>query len=257
MVPRVRDGRSVAGRRRGALKRSRTRRHCWRSATRSAPASTSSPTARAARKLFQPLRHRARGRRHRQSGHRRSTAAAIPIPVPRVTGKIRRKHPVEVATSSSCAPTPHAPIKITVPGPFTMSQQAQNDFYKDEEEMALDYAAAVNAEIKDLFAAGADIVQIDEPYMQAAAGEGARVRPQGAQRAPSTASTARPPCISASATPRSCMSKPEGYSFLPEFDGSPAQQMSIETAQSEARSARCWKSCRRRPSSSASSISPT
>src|SRR5690606_6670268 len=59
------------------------------------------------------------------------------------------------------------PIKMTVPGPFTMSQQAQNDFYKDEAEMALDYAAAVNAEIKDLFAAGADIVQIDEPYMQA------------------------------------------------------------------------------------------
>ena len=58
-------------------------------------------------------------------------------------------------------------IKMTVPGPFTMSQQAQNDFYKDEEEMALDYAAAVNDEIKDLFAAGADIVQIDEPYMQA------------------------------------------------------------------------------------------
>ena len=58
-------------------------------------------------------------------------------------------------------------IKITVPGPFTMSQQAQNDFYKDEEEMALDYAAAVHAEIKDLFAAGADVVQIDEPYMQA------------------------------------------------------------------------------------------
>ena len=56
---------------------------------------------------------------------------------------------------------------MTVPGPFTMSQQAQNDFYKSEEEMALDYAAAVNAEIKDLFAAGADIVQIDEPYMQA------------------------------------------------------------------------------------------
>ena len=58
-------------------------------------------------------------------------------------------------------------IKMTVPGPFTMSQQAQNDFYQDEEEMALDYAAAVNAEIRDLFAAGADVVQIDEPYMQA------------------------------------------------------------------------------------------
>ena len=65
-------------------------------------------------------------------------------------------------------------MKITVPGPFTMLQQAQNDFYTSEEEAAIDYAAAVNAEIKDLFAAGADIVQIDEPYMQARPGEGAR-----------------------------------------------------------------------------------
>src|SRR5579871_1610046 len=90
-----------------------------------------------------------------------------PNPVPRVTGKIRRKHPVEVRDLQFLRANTNRKIKITVPGPFTMSQQAQNDFYKDEEELALDYAAAVNAEIKDLFAAGADIVQIDEPYMQA------------------------------------------------------------------------------------------
>ncbi|MEO8667485.1 MAG: 5-methyltetrahydropteroyltriglutamate--homocysteine methyltransferase, partial [Bauldia sp.] len=90
-----------------------------------------------------------------------------PNPVPRVTGRIRRKHAVEVRDLQFLKANTTRPAKITVPGPFTMLQQAQNDFYKDEGEMALDYAAAVNAEIKDLFAAGADYVQIDEPYMQA------------------------------------------------------------------------------------------
>src|SRR6184192_1556573 len=90
-----------------------------------------------------------------------------PNPVPRVLGKIWRKHPIEVRDVKFLRANTDRSIKMTVPGPFTMSQQAQNDFYQDEEEMALDYAAAVNAEIKDLFAAGADIVQIDEPYMQA------------------------------------------------------------------------------------------
>src|SRR5256885_11400274 len=88
-------------------------------------------------------------------------------PVPRVTGKVRRKHPVEVRDVEFLRKNTDRMIKMTVPGPFTMSQQAQNDFYTDEEEMALDYAAAVNAGIKDLFAAGADGVRIDEPYMQA------------------------------------------------------------------------------------------
>src|SRR6202171_1212915 len=97
-----------------------------------------------------------------------------PNPVPRVAGKVKRKHPVEVRDVKFLRANTDRMIKMTVPGPFTMSQQAQNDFYKDEEEMALDYAAAVNAEIKDLFAAGADIVQIDEPYMQA--------RPEKARR---------------------------------------------------------------------------
>src|ERR1700736_2212924 len=90
-----------------------------------------------------------------------------PNPVPRVVGTIRRRHPVEVEDVKFLRANTDSVVKMTVPGPFTMSQQAQNDFYKDEGEMALDYAAAVNAEIKDLFAAGADIVQIDEPYMQA------------------------------------------------------------------------------------------
>src|SRR6185369_15300545 len=97
-----------------------------------------------------------------------------PNPVPRVVGKIRRKHPVEVGDVKFLRAHTDRMIKATVPGPYTMSQQAQNDFYKSEEEMAMDYAAAVNEEIKDLFAAGADVVQIDEPYMQA--------RPDNARR---------------------------------------------------------------------------
>ena len=105
-----------------------------------------------------------------------------PNPVPRVAGKVRRKHPVEVDDVKFLRANTTRTIKITVPGPFTMSQQAQNDFYKDEEEMALDYAAAVNAEIKDLFAAGADIVQIDEPYMQARPEKARQVWTEGVQR---------------------------------------------------------------------------
>ena len=90
-----------------------------------------------------------------------------PNPVPRIVGPIRRRHAVEVEDVKFLRAHTKKPIKITVPGPFTMSQQAQNEFYPSDEEASLDYAAAVNEEIKDLFAAGADIVQIDEPYMQA------------------------------------------------------------------------------------------
>src|ERR1700681_4134345 len=90
-----------------------------------------------------------------------------PNPVPRVVGKVRRKHPVEVRDVQFLRANTDRKIKITVPGPFTMTQQAQNDYYPREEDLGLDYAAAVNEEIRDLFEAGADIVQLDEPYMQA------------------------------------------------------------------------------------------
>jgi 5-methyltetrahydropteroyltriglutamate--homocysteine methyltransferase len=120
---------------------------------------------------------------------------------------------------------------MTVPGPFTMSQQAQNDFYKDEEEMALDYAAAVNAEVRDLFAAGADIVQIDEPYMQA--------RPEKARKFGLKALNAALEGIKGPTAVHICFGyaaiihvRPEGYSFLPELRNSPVKQVSIETAQS-------------------------
>src|SRR5271155_207305 len=90
-----------------------------------------------------------------------------PNPVPRVVGRIRRRHPIQVRDVTFLRANTDRMIKITVPGPFTMAQQAQNDFYKDEVDLAMDYATAVKEEIKDLFAAGADVIQIDEPYMQA------------------------------------------------------------------------------------------
>ncbi len=89
-----------------------------------------------------------------------------PIPVPRVVGPIRRRQAVELRDLKVLRANTDRQIKATVPGPFTMGKQAQDDYYKDEEAVAMDYAAAVNAEIKDLFAAGADVVQIDEPWMQ-------------------------------------------------------------------------------------------
>ena len=154
-----------------------------------------------------------------------------PNPVPRVAGKIRRKHAVEVRDLEFLKANTDRMVKITVPGPFTMSQQAQNDFYESEEEMALDYAAAVNLEIKDLFAAGADVVQIDEPYMQARPEKARQYGLKAVQRALDgvNGTTALHICFGYAAI---IHVRPEGYSFLPEFAGTPLKQISIETAQS-------------------------
>ncbi len=154
-----------------------------------------------------------------------------PNPVPRVVGKVRRKHPVEVRDVQFLRANTDRTIKMTVPGPFTMSQQAQNDFYDDEEELALDYAAAVNEEIKDLFAAGADIVQIDEPYMQARPDKARKFGLKAFNRALDgvTGTTAVHICFGYAAI---IHVRPEGYSFLPELANSPVRQVSIETAQS-------------------------
>jgi 5-methyltetrahydropteroyltriglutamate--homocysteine methyltransferase len=151
--------------------------------------------------------------------------------VPRVTGKIRRKHPVEVRDVRFLRANTSRRIKATVPGPFTMSQQAQNDFYTTEEEMALDYAAAVNGEIKDLFAAGADIVQIDEPWMQARPEKARQFGLTALQRALEgvTGETAIHLCFGYAAMVRD---RPAAYSFLTELAGSPVNAISIETAQS-------------------------
>jgi 5-methyltetrahydropteroyltriglutamate--homocysteine methyltransferase len=154
-----------------------------------------------------------------------------PNPVPRVVGKVRRKHPVEVRDLQFLRANTDRMIKMTVPGPFTMSQQAQNDYYQDEEEMALDYAAAVNVEIKDLFAAGADVVQIDEPYMQA--------RPEKVRKFGLAALNRALDRVSGTTAVHICFGyaaiihvRPSGYSFLPELENSAAKQVSIETAQS-------------------------
>ena len=151
-------------------------------------------------------------------------------PVPRVVGKIRRRHPVEVRDVEFLRAHTDRMIKMTVPGPFTMAQQAQDEFYRDERAMALDYAAAVNAEIKDLFAAGADIVQVDEPWMQARPEKARRYGVEALNRALDgvTGPTAVHLCFGYAAMVRE---KPSGYSFLPELEQSAARQVSIETAQ--------------------------
>ena len=154
-----------------------------------------------------------------------------PNPVPRIVGKIRRKHPVEVQDVVFLKKNTNKRVKMTVPGPFTMSQQAQNDYYKSEEEAAMDYAAAVNAEIRDLFAAGADIVQVDEPYMQA--------RPEKARQYGLKALNRAVEGINGTTAVHICFGyaaiihqRPSGYSFLPELAGCSCSQVSIETAQS-------------------------
>ncbi|GAA1384832.1 methionine synthase [Pseudonocardia kongjuensis] len=154
-----------------------------------------------------------------------------PNPVPRITGPIRRPAPVQVADARFLRAHTDRTVKITVPGPFTMSQQAQNDHYPDAEAAAMDYAAAVNAEIRDLHAAGADVVQIDEPYMQA--------RPDAARAYGLAALNAALEGVSGTTAVHICFGyaaiiheRPEGYSFLPELADCPVDQVSIETAQS-------------------------
>src|SRR5436189_411183 len=141
-----------------------------------------------------------------------------PILLPRIAGKVRRRHPVEVDDLLFLRKHTKKKIKITVPGPFTMSEQAKNDFYKTGEEAAMDYAVAVNEEIRDLFAAGADVVQIDEPYMQAqpekAREYGVRALNEALKNIKGT--TAVHICFGYSAYLKN---KPSGYAFLPEFAG--------------------------------------
>ena len=152
-------------------------------------------------------------------------------PVPRIVGPIRRARPVEVEDVRFLRANTAKIIKITVPGPFTMTQQAQNDFYPDEESAALAYAAAVNEEIRDLFGAGADIVQIDEPYMQA--------RPEKARQYAIKAINRALEGIEGTTAVHLCFgyaaivhNRPTtGYSFLPELRECACRQVSVETAQ--------------------------
>ncbi|MAJ92277.1 MAG: 5-methyltetrahydropteroyltriglutamate--homocysteine methyltransferase [Rhodospirillaceae bacterium TMED63] len=154
-----------------------------------------------------------------------------PNPVPRIAGPITRERPIEVDDVKFLRAATGRKIKITLPGPFTMTQQAQNDHYDTDEDAAMDYAAAVNEEIRDLFAAGADVVQLDEPYMQA--------RPEIARKYAVKAINRALDGIDGETAVHICFgyahvvhARPEGYSFLPELEDCAADQISIETAQS-------------------------
>jgi 5-methyltetrahydropteroyltriglutamate--homocysteine methyltransferase len=153
-----------------------------------------------------------------------------PNPVPRIVGKIRRRHPVELDDLKFLRANTNRRVKITVPGPFTMLQQAQNDYYATEEEAVLDYAAAVNEEIRDLFAAGADIVQIDEPYLQARPDKARQYGLMALNRALDgvQGTTAVHLCFGYAAIVHE---KPRGSSFLGELAACRCPQISVETAQ--------------------------
>ena len=154
-----------------------------------------------------------------------------PNPVPRIVGKIRRTRAIEVEDLLFLKKHTTRQVKITVPGPFTMLQQAQNDFYASEEEAAMDYAVAMNEEIKDLFAHGADVVQVDEPYLQARPEKARQYGIRALNRALEgvTGQTAVHICFGYAAI---IHARPNGYNFLPELAACSCQQISIETAQS-------------------------
>ena len=152
------------------------------------------------------------------------------VTVPRVVGPIRRLHAVEVADVEFLRRNTDRTIKFTLPGPFTMSRQAKNEYYKDDEELVMDYAAAVNAEVRDLKAAGADVIQLDEPWVQARPEEARRLALPAIDRALEgiPGPTALHLCFGYAYVARD---KPSGYSFLPELTATTAQQISIEAAQ--------------------------
>jgi 5-methyltetrahydropteroyltriglutamate--homocysteine methyltransferase len=153
-------------------------------------------------------------------------------PVPRVVGPVKRGHPVELQDMEFLRKNTDRAAKITLPGPFTMSQQAKNEFYKDDEELAMAFAEAVNAEALDLEKAGADVIQLDEPWV--------RNDPQAARRYAVKAINRALQGITVPTVVHICFgyaavvpgdTKPSGYSFLAELADSSAEQISIEAAQ--------------------------
>ncbi|MFT5394042.1 MAG: 5-methyltetrahydropteroyltriglutamate--homocysteine methyltransferase [Gammaproteobacteria bacterium] len=150
--------------------------------------------------------------------------------VPRVVGPIRRIRPVQLHDMQVLRQRTKHIAKITVPGPFTLSMQAHDDYYHDDEALAMDYAAAVNEEVLDLFHAGADIVQLDEPWMQARPEQAKRFAVKAINRALQGApgTTGVHMCFGYAAA---ITDKPAGYSFLPELDATVADQISVEAAQ--------------------------
>src|SRR5438477_3547313 len=150
--------------------------------------------------------------------------------VPRVVGKIRRRGPVELRDAEFLRAHASRATKITLPGPFTLSQQAENAFYADEEELAMDYAVAVNEELRALKASGIDVVQLDEPWVRTAPEKAARWGLKAIDRA--LQGIAGPTivhlCFGYAAMVHN---KPAGYAFLPQLADSIAEQISIEAAQ--------------------------
>ena len=151
--------------------------------------------------------------------------------VPRVVGRIVRKRPVELRDMEFLLCHTQRPAKITLPGPFTLAQQAQNEAYRDVEELAMDFAAAVNAEARDLERAGADVIQLDEPWLRNDPAAAGRFAVSAINRALEgiTVPTAIHLCFGYAAVVRH--QKPTGYSFLPQLAATTAQQISIEAAQ--------------------------
>jgi 5-methyltetrahydropteroyltriglutamate--homocysteine methyltransferase len=153
-----------------------------------------------------------------------------PNPVPRVVGEIRRRRPVQIRDTTFLRAVTARAIRVTVPGPFTMSQQAQNDHYADLRSLALAYADAVNEELRDVVGAGADVVQIDEPYLQAFPEDARDYALEAIERAFAgvDGTKALHTCFGYAAIVHE---KPNGYPFLAELDSCPADQISIEAAQ--------------------------
>lgn len=151
--------------------------------------------------------------------------------VPRVVGPIRRVRPIELRDMQFLRRNTDRPAKITLPGPFTMAQQARNEYYRDVEELAMDYAEAVNAEAHDLQAAGADVIQLDEPWLRNDPEAAGRYAVPAINRALAglTVPTALHLCFGYAAVVKH--QKPTGYSFLPQLAGTIAEQISIEAAQ--------------------------
>jgi 5-methyltetrahydropteroyltriglutamate--homocysteine methyltransferase len=156
--------------------------------------------------------------------------SGVAIPVPRVAAPIRRRGAVEVRDVLFLRKNTTRRIKITLPGPFTMAQQAQDDYYKDEEALALAFAAAVNEELRDLKRAGADVLQLDEPWLQARPERAVRYGVKAINRALEgiPGPTIVHLCFGYAAAVKD---KPTGYSFLPQLEATSASQISIEAAQ--------------------------
>ena len=158
------------------------------------------------------------------------TTRGTDTPVPRVVGRIRRKGPVEIRDLEFLRRNTDRRVKITLPGPFTMAQQAQNDFYRDRDEMVMDFAVALNEEAHELQAAGADVIQLDDPWLRTDPAAAKRIAVKAIDRALQglSVTTAVHLCFGYAAVVNT---KPTGYSFLPELAGSAARQISIEAAQ--------------------------